>query len=111
MQDSTIIDGILYNAPPVINQSELPAEISVFNDTDLLLILGLLIFGVIFQALLTYSIFRGKIDQEKYLILTVINLIIVAALFMLIAGFSSERTTPLLALLGTIVGYVLGNKK
>lgn len=111
MLDSVILSDLIYNEPPVINQSELPNDVSVFNNLDIMLIIGLLLFSIVYQLSIIWSMNKSRIDQDKFTILSVVNLIIMSSLFMLIAGFSSERTTPLIALLGTIVGYVLGGNK
>jgi len=37
-----------------------------------------------------------------------ITLIVIAGLFLIAAGFSNDQIAPVIALLGTIVGYLLG---
>ena len=101
----------IYNDPPLISQSDLPNGLNYFTSTEGTMIWLLLLFGILFFAGLVYLTVKKIIDQDKFTILSVIIVVIVASLFIVVAGFSSERITPFITLLGTIVGYVLGNKK
>jgi len=66
-----------------------------------------LMFGLIVFFLLTYLIKSGK-ETEPLLKLFGIVLIIIAAVFLMVAGYSDKQVAPVIGLLGTIAGYLLG---
>lgn len=67
----------------------------------------LLSFGLIILLLITYLIKTGK-DPEQLLRSFGTVLIIIAAVFLIVAGYSEKQIAPVIGLLGTIVGYLLG---
>ena len=40
-----------------------------------------------------------------------LSLIIVAAIFLVVVGYTSEQIAPVMGLLGAIAGYILGSKR
>ncbi|EGQ7678935.1 hypothetical protein Q9X95_004568 [Vibrio parahaemolyticus] len=67
----------------------------------------LLVFGFVLVLLLTYLIKAGK-DPEQLLRSFGTILIIIAAVFLIVAGYSEKQIAPVIGLLGTIAGYLLG---
>lgn len=67
---------------------------------------SVLVFGLILLLALAYHMKKNTIsDHESRLYIIVI--VIVSALFLVVAGYSDSQIAPVMGLLGTIVGYVL----
>lgn len=64
---------------------------------------GLLLIGII--ALLGY---KNTIQPSK---LIALSLIVIAALLLIVLGYSDEQMSPVIGLLGTVAGYMLGSKE
>ena len=70
---------------------------------------ALLVFGVVVLLLATYLITVGKSSEAVLRIFGTI-LIIVIAVFLVVAGYSDTQIAPVMGLLGTIAGYLLGKE-
>src|SRR5262245_8398122 len=69
----------------------------------------LLLIGVIIIALQVHLLIRGGKTWDALSIrITGITLIITAALFLITAGYSDRQMAPVMGLLGTIGGFLLG---
>lgn len=66
------------------------------------LIFGLLVIGV--SAAMAFK----RIDKDVILKAVIIPMVVMSAVFLVVAGYSDKQIAPLMGLLGTIVGYVLG---
>lgn len=64
-------------------------------------------FSLILVAFMAYLIKTGS-EQESVLKVFGTILVIVAAVFLIVAGYSEKQIAPVIGLLGTIVGYILG---
>jgi|GEM_PF-5672532 len=70
---------------------------------------GVLIFGLIlFLSILLFQYKRNFSLDTSVVQLLIIILVITAALFLIITGFSKEQITPIIGLLGTVIGFVFG---
>lgn len=69
--------------------------------------LSVLTFVLIIVGLMTYLIRIGR-NGESVLRAFGVPMIIGAAVFLVVAGFSEHQITPVIGLLGTIAGYLLG---
>lgn len=79
---------------------------SVYDDS-LVLSSIVVLFGTFILACATYLIKREKqADQILRLFGTI--LIIIGSLFLIVAGYSEKQIAPVIGLLGTIAGYILG---
>ena len=67
----------------------------------------ILAFGVVVLVLATFLIRGGK-SAESVLATFGTILIIVVAVFLVVAGYSDKQIAPVMGLLGTIAGYLLG---
>ena len=67
----------------------------------------ILAFGVVVLILSTVLIRGGK-SAESVLAVFGTILIIVVAVFLVVAGYSDKQIAPVMGLLGTIAGYLLG---
>lgn len=68
---------------------------------------SVLLFGLVICILITYLITKGKSADNVLKALGTV-LIIVAALFLVVAGYDDKQIAPVMGLLGTIAGYLLG---
>lgn len=91
------------NLPPV-NTDMVPTK----SSQEVWLSLGVLAFGVIVvlaQAFLINKSTEALTNSLKYLS---ISLIIVGSLFLVTAGYGNTQIAPIIGLLGTVAGYLLG---
>lgn len=70
-----------------------------------LFILG---FGVVVILIIFFVGHRDTVSYDYIFKLTAVTLVITSSLFLVIAGYSSEQIAPVIGLLGTISGYLLG---
>jgi len=66
-------------------------------------------FGVFVILIAAFLIRSGK-SAESILRVFGTILIIVTSLFLVVAGYGNEQITPVIGLLGTIAGYLLGKE-
>ncbi len=72
-----------------------------------LLCLGLLLFSIFYFILVTFLVSTKTVSFD-ILKLYVIPLIVLLSVFLVIVGYSQTQLAPVLGLLGTVVGYLLG---
>lgn len=68
-----------------------------------------LVFGLLVILLATYLIKAGK-NTEAVLRIFGTILIVMVAVFLVVAGYTDTQISPVMGLLGTIVGYLLGKE-
>lgn len=68
---------------------------------------SVLAFGIVVILTIAYLIQRGRRPDELLRIFGT-SLIIIMAIFLVVAGYSDEQMSPVMGLLGTIAGYLLG---
>jgi hypothetical protein len=89
-------------------QPDIQAMRSAYEDSQFLA-LSVIGLGVFVLCCLTYLIRSDKqIDALLRPFATI--LIVVAAVFLIVAGYSEKQIAPVIGLLGTIAGYVLGRE-
>jgi hypothetical protein len=71
--------------------------------SGLVLVFGLIVFGI-----MAYLVSR-RLNHLAVLKICALPLIIVSAIFLVIVGYSAEQVAPVLGLLGSIAGYLLGS--
>lgn len=72
---------------------------------------GILLFFFLALFLESILVFFEKINGEQGLRLLAITLIIGSSLFLVTAGYNNDQIAPIIGLLGTVAGYLLGNTK
>lgn len=91
----------------ILKTSNIP-EVTWWSTTNAMTIsLCILIFGLFVIWLATNLLHEGKSADNVLKTLGTL-LIIIAALFLVVAGYSNEQIAPVIGLLGTIAGYLLG---
>ena len=79
------------------------------SKSELILSILVLVFTILLVAIISFITVRknqgfGSVTTKMYIITIVVG----GSLFLLTAGYSNEQMTPIIGLLGTIVGYALG---
>jgi hypothetical protein len=78
---------------------------------EIYLSLAVLLFGFLTMApQVTVMVFRHKGWGPESIKVVGLSLVIVAALFLVTAGYSANQIAPVIGLLGTIAGYLLGQQ-
>ena len=73
--------------------------------------IAVLAFGLILAGILTIAAVKSKSGRPfgtNYVKLVGLTLVITAGLFLICAGYSQDQIAPMVGLLGTIAGYLLG---
>ena len=110
----SISDSISDESPPQL-LNELPNRnfgitFPVHTWIEVLFSVAVLVFGflVLRMQVQFYSIRELKWDGNVHRSF-VATLVIIAGLFLISAGFNQDQIAPVIGLLGTVVGYVLGS--
>jgi hypothetical protein len=70
---------------------------------------GIFLFGILLFVMISVLVWKNK-SVDSLLRTFGILLIIVASVFLVIAGYSDQQIAPVMGLLGTIAGYLLSRK-
>ncbi len=77
--------------------------------TEIYLSWGILLFGLVVLSLEVFVLLKQKqgwgVNSTRIVGLT---LVVVSGVFLITAGYSESQIAPMIGLLGTIVGYLLG---
>jgi len=87
--------------------SELTTENSIAFQLSMLV----LAFGLVIIGLETFLIMKKKIEADNIVRFIVVTLIIIAALFLITAGYSNDQIAPAMGLMGAIAGYLIGKSE
>ncbi len=81
-----------------------------WTNVEVYLSIAILAFGLAVLLLQTVLITRAQPTWHPKSILRMmgLTLIIAAGLFLITAGYSADQVSPMMGLLGTIAGYLLG---
>jgi len=90
------------------SDSEMSAGHSIM---EIALSIGVLVFGaVILLAEITVMLRQNRYWDDWSLKVLGLTLVIVGGLFLIVAGYSQSQSAPMMALLGTVAGYLLGRE-
>lgn len=79
------------------------------SQQELYLSLGVLGFGILMAGLETVIIAKAQRGWDGAAVRVMgLTLVIVAGLFLITAGYSQDQIAPMIGLLGTVAGYLLG---
>jgi hypothetical protein len=93
------------NQPPT--GATLPREITL-SSPEIIMSLAILVMGAIVM-LIVYLLARpAKLSSDGILKVTAVPLIVIAAVFLVTAGYSTNQLASVIGLMGTIAGYLLG---
>lgn len=68
---------------------------------------SVLIFGAFLMALASVAMFRGASESAVLRVYGMLT-IIVMAVFLVVAGYDAQQMGPVIGLLGTLAGYLVG---
>lgn len=90
----------------------LPSQIRAeLRKWTFLMAMSVLAFGLIVILLEVWVMVRSDKYWEAYSFKLVgVTIIITAGMFLIIAGYSDEQLSPIMGLLGTTIGYILGRE-
>lgn len=71
---------------------------------------SILIFGLLVLSLMSVLVAKYRVNINRILRAFALTLIIVAAVFLIVAGYTEQQIAPVMGLLGTIAGYLLGSR-
>lgn len=91
------------NLPPV-STDLVPTK----SSQEVWLSLGVLVFGMIVVLAQAFIINRRQEPLSQSLKYLSVSLIIVGSLFLVTAGYGNSQIAPIIGLLGTVAGYLLG---
>jgi hypothetical protein len=70
--------------------------------------LGALAFGGIIIGLMTLLRFKQLLDTANFVKMSGLALVVCVGLSLIVVGYSQQQIAPMMGLLGTIAGYILG---
>ncbi len=95
---------------PDYNAVSLPDPYNPAKDGGLWLSGMLLFFSFLVICILSYLIKQDASKLESLLKVFGTILIIVVSIFLIVAGYSEKQIAPVIGLLGTLAGYLLGKQ-
>jgi hypothetical protein len=88
--------------------SQPPQQASWWSVRDAMTIsASVLVFGLLIVAVATAKVGKGQSSDSMLRLFGTLT-IIIAAVFLVVAGYSDKQIAPVMGLLGTIAGYLLG---
>ena len=102
------------NPPPSQLQKAAGGDIqkkeSIMDDVDLRNSVLAFTFGLIVMLLILFRVRSKEMEADDFFRLVILSLVIIAAIFLIAVGYSSQQLAPAFGLLGTIAGYLLGRQ-
>ncbi len=93
---------------PAFNAQAVPTR----TTQEIWLSIGVLIFGLFtVGAMITYLGRKTDEPATELMKFPVLALIIVGALFLVTAGYGNDQIAPIIGLMGTLAGYLLGRPR
>jgi hypothetical protein len=81
------------------------------SNIEIGLSLGVLVFGAIIIGLQVLVMLKRSMYWEIWSFKIMgLTLVLVSGLFLIVAGYSQDQTAPMMGLLGTVAGYLLGKE-
>jgi multisubunit Na+/H+ antiporter MnhF subunit len=81
---------------------------SLLSDREFILSIVAITFGLVVLILEYKLLIRANTSGDQVLKVLIVSTIIVATMFIISAGYTSEQIGPAMGLFGTIAGYLLG---
>jgi len=102
------------NPPPSQLQKEGGSDIrkkdSIMDDVDLRNTILAFTFGLVVMLLILFRVRSKEMEADDFFRLIILSLVIIATIFLIAVGYSSQQLAPAFGLLGTIAGYLLGRQ-
>jgi hypothetical protein len=100
--------------PPRANPEGSPTNTPrVWTAIEIVLSVAILLFGLIVIGLQTWLVCKKSLSWSANEVIRAygLTLIITGALLLVTAGYSNQQMSPVIGLLGSIVGYLLGSSE
>lgn len=95
-----------------VADAQQPPELGGRSELELYLSLAVLLFGLIIMGLQIALMFKvGKGWWPNSIRVSGLTLVIISGVFLITAGYSQDQIAPMIGLLGTIAGYLLGKSE
>jgi len=111
----TAIAAVLAVAASTMAAAQIPPEMPDHggrSDWELYLSLGVLVFGLlILGGQMAIMLKVGKGWGPNSIRISGLTLVVISGVFLITAGYSQEQIAPMIGLLGTIAGYLLGKSE
>jgi hypothetical protein len=96
------------NLPPSLTSTDRISAVPLLSSQELLFSLCVLLFGC-FVIFIEYRLLsKLAVAADEVLRVLTVTMMIVVSLALVSSGFGKEQISPVLALFGTIIGYLLG---
>jgi hypothetical protein len=96
------------NQPP--SGGTLPREVTL-SSPEIIMSLAILAMGSIVMLIVYLLARTSKLSSDGILKVTAVPLIVIAAVFLVTAGYSTNQLASVIGLMGTIAGYLLGARQ
>jgi hypothetical protein len=80
------------------------------TDRNFKLSVGILVFGFAIIIVISVLVLKSRIESDILMKIVTVVVASTSSLFLVVAGYSTEQIAPAFGLLGTLVGYLLGQK-
>jgi len=107
LQQTKELDGSSKTAIDTLAQNMGPVTMWT-PDLAITLSIIILVFGIAVFVFMGYMINKGH-EVNSILRVSALPLIIISATFLIVVGYSQEQIAPVMGLLGTVAGYLLGS--
>jgi hypothetical protein len=96
-----------------VRDQPLLSQASAWMDIEIVLSVGVLLFSFVVLILEALIVIRAKKAWAAQSILQLfgLTLILCMSVLLIIAGYNQEQIAPVMALLGVVAGYLLGNNE
>lgn len=84
---------------------------NLLSDREFLLSMVAIFFGLIVLIIEYKLLIRANASSGEVLKVLIVSTIVIATMFIISAGYSSEQIAPAIGLFGTIAGYLLGRNE
>ena len=78
---------------------------------EIIFSISVLVFGLTLILIFTRLVEHERGFRTLYMQLVVLTIVVTTGLFVIVAGYTQDQISPMIGLLGTLVGYLLGREK
>jgi len=105
-----VLDSLNQRSPSPKSLKDLAADLRFYKNSSIYIAGGLMLCGLILMVSILIFLYNIKQGFGNYAF-QILGLIIVvnAALFVVVTGYDKDQITPIIGLLGTIVGFIFGS--
>ena len=100
------------NTIPIMDPKPFTGEVSnLLSSREFFLALVSILFGLVVLFIEYKLLSKANAHGDQVLKVLIVSTIIIATMFIITAGYSSEQIAPAIGLFGTIAGYLLGKEE